>query len=171
MLPDAERIAVAREPQQREDLMRDAHALVERAEIVWHPDEPPLIAGKRRAGAVSLFFGEDPVYHFTSEGKLRRAYVAGLLYKAEGGRLFEIERVRVPGAVEMRSRPLTATEEAHFLGAMTVKLRQALDAFDRGAHAVVAQYPAEGTVARSLFQFVRQRLAGPTIIAQSPHVG
>ena len=53
----------------REDLSAEATALVRRAEFVAPAadrpnDESPLVAGFRRDGSLSVYFGEDPVYQF-----------------------------------------------------------------------------------------------------------
>ncbi|HEX3599001.1 MAG TPA: hypothetical protein VHU84_02590, partial [Lacipirellulaceae bacterium] len=77
---------MSREESQREDLIREATALVERIEISFDasvsndPDSPQqVIIGFRANGALSIFFGEDPVYQFNSAGDLRRAYWNGQL--------------------------------------------------------------------------------------------
>ena len=76
----------ARNPN-REDLLREATALVERIELVPHRDRQfdasePIVVGFRADGALSIFFGDDPVYQFNAAGELRRAYCDGLLFKA-----------------------------------------------------------------------------------------
>ncbi len=70
---------MARDESSREDLLREATALVERIELVPHATDPliaasdlfdkHIVAGFRRDGALSVFFGEDPVYHFNAEGE------------------------------------------------------------------------------------------------------
>jgi hypothetical protein len=161
---------LAREPQQREDLMRDARALVERAEIVWHSQQPPLVMGRHRTGGTSFYFGEDPVYHFTSDGLLRRAYALGLLYKAEAGRLVEIRPVRVPGEVQLRSRALSAQQQADFLTTLTERLQQLLTRFDRGDCHVAAEIPVDAPVVATLMEGLRALLANPLAVAPTPHV-
>jgi hypothetical protein len=160
---------VARNPEHREDLMRDATALVERAEVVWHPEQPPLILGRRATGATSLYFGEEPVYHFTSEGRVRRAHVDGLLYKAAAGELVEIRPVRVPGEVQLRSRVLSPQEQAEFLKNLADRLQQLLARFDSGDCKVIAEIPADEPVVAPLVEWIRQQLTRPLQGAVSPH--
>jgi hypothetical protein len=73
---------MARDETKREDLLAEATALVERIQIVSQ-SAGTITAGFRANGALSLFFDEDPAYHFNSAGELRRAYCAGLLIKAD----------------------------------------------------------------------------------------
>jgi hypothetical protein len=99
----------------REDLLREATALVERAElkIVGHAE--PIVIGFRKDGSASFFFGADPVYQFNSAGELRRAYIGGLLYKAERGHLVALRRERTATEVSLVRSELTAYETTAFL--------------------------------------------------------
>jgi hypothetical protein len=119
---------MAHEESPREDLLREATALVERIELVPRakPTNPSaddchdqtIVAGFRPTGALSIFIGESKVYHFNAAGELRRAYLDGHLYKAVKGELVALTRVRTPEQVELRSRLLTADEQAAFAARM-----------------------------------------------------
>jgi hypothetical protein len=85
---------MARHEAEREDLLAEARALVDRAEYQVPGEEQPVVAGFRANGAMSLYFGEDPALHWNSQGELRRAYTGGLLYKAEHGQLVSLRRER-----------------------------------------------------------------------------
>ena len=74
-----------------------------------------VVAGFRADGALSIFFGADPVYHFNAAGELRRAYCDGLLFKAERGRLVSLERVRQENEVQLVRHELSDAEQAAFL--------------------------------------------------------
>lgn len=161
---------MAREEHQREDLMRDARAMVRRAEIEL-PPLPSLVMGKHPTGAASFFFGEDPVFHINSRGQLRRAYVAGRLYKAEGGELIEMERVRTPGQVELRSHTLSPSEREAFTTNVGHRLTDVVAHVDRGAYTLVAEVPAQSDVVDEIVAWLRPFLAGPLEIASTPHVG
>ena len=73
---------MARNQSDREDLLREATALVERAELRISGWSEPVVVGFRRGGGASLFFGGKEVYQFNAGGELRRAFVAGRLIKA-----------------------------------------------------------------------------------------
>lgn len=106
---------MSRQESDREDLLREATALVERIELRLPEQPDSIVAGFRRDGSASFFFGQSPVYQFNSRCELRRAYVGGLLYKVDSGQLVEMRRERTPTAVELRSRQLSPAEAAQFL--------------------------------------------------------
>src|SRR5688572_1167889 len=84
---------MARETHDREDLLRDAVALVPRVLLHTTIDGTPceVFAGFR-GELLSLYFGGDPVYHFNAAGELRRGYVDDQLIKAERRRLIFMKR-------------------------------------------------------------------------------
>lgn len=106
---------MAREEHARENLIAEATALVERVELLVAGLPEPVVAGFRPNGSVSLFFADDPVYQFNSRGELRRAFVAGRLYKADNGRLVEMTRNRQAGRVELESRELSMAASMEFI--------------------------------------------------------
>lgn len=147
---------MAREESEREDLLREATALVERVELLPNsmaaravdelPSGDPIVAGFRANGALSVFFGSDPVYQFNASGELRRAYVGGVLVKAVNGLLATLERVRTESEVQLVRHPLSTEVQARFLEKISQQLR-GLEAFlERGAFETVGQVPADGDV-------------------------
>src|SRR5215212_742956 len=119
---------MARDESSREDLLREATALVERIELRPRATDfstaasklidQPIVAGFRRDGALSIFFGEDRVYQFNPAGELRRAYCNGKLLKATRGRLASLDRARTQHEVQLARHELSAIEEAEFLSQM-----------------------------------------------------
>src|SRR5262245_12366974 len=105
---------MARQESDREDLLREATALVERAELKVAGESEPMTVGFRRDGSLSVFFGGDAVYQFNTAGELRRAFAGGLLYKAERGRLVELRRERSADEVALVRRELPDEESARF---------------------------------------------------------
>lgn len=140
---------MARVETDREDLLREATALVDRVELVpadGAPHSEPIVIGFRANGALSIFFGAEPVYQFNAAGELRRAYCDGLLYKAERGRLVSLERQRMPQQVQLVRRELTESDEREFISRMQHGLRQLAGALDAGQYRVTGQVPANGDV-------------------------
>jgi hypothetical protein len=138
---------MAREESSREDLLGEATALVERIELAPHDSaEPHLIAGFRADGALSIFFGEDPVYHFNAAGELRRAYCDGKLVKANRRQLITLERARTPGEVQLIRHELSAAEQGEFLSRMATQLGQLKASLETNAFAVIGQVPAGADV-------------------------
>ena len=76
---------MAREVHEREDLLRDAKALMPRVQLEFMTEQgkETIFAGFRGAVALSLYFDSDPVYHFNSSNQLRRAYVEDRIIKAD----------------------------------------------------------------------------------------
>jgi hypothetical protein len=138
---------MSRQESDREDLLREATALVERVELRLPEQAESIVAGFRRDGSASFFFGESPVYQFNSRRELRRAYVGGLLYKVESGRLVEMRRERTPTAVELRSRPLSSEDATQFLLDTEKWLGTLRNALAAGNAEVVGQLPGDKDVA------------------------
>ncbi len=116
---------MARQESDREDLLREATALVERIELAPAAgDGKDVVIGFRRDGAASIYFGTDPAYHFNSSGELRRAYCDGLMYKAEHGQLVSLERIRRENEMQLVRRTLTDAKEAEFLATLLRRLRE-----------------------------------------------
>jgi hypothetical protein len=143
---------MAREESNREDLLREATALVERIELVPKDDSPiatrtlgigPIVAGFRRNGALSIFFGEDPVYQFNATGELRRAYCEGKLLKASRGHLTALTRRRTQNEVQLIRHQLSQEEETAFLSQMDVRLRQFSELLNANLLEVVGQVPPD----------------------------
>ncbi len=123
----------------REDLLAEATALVDRVDLAVASFAEPVVIGFRAQGAASIYFGPDPAYHFNSKGELRRAYCDGLLYKAERGRLVSLDRRRSDTAVELVRRELSEDEQAAFLLRMAESLRQLRDRVEAGEFQVRGQ--------------------------------
>jgi hypothetical protein len=147
---------MAQQESPREDLLREATALVERVELVSDKPRdaraikeaarPSIVAGFRAGGGLSIFFGEDPAYHFNTVGEVRRAYVGGLIYKAIKGELIVLTRVRSADQVELRSHTLAATEQAKFVGQMSARLSDLAAELDAKAVQIRAQVPPDANV-------------------------
>ncbi len=115
---------MAKHEQDREDLIREATRLVPRAQ--WHVgnEADPIVLGIRLPEALSIFFGADPVFHFTSDGALRRGYAGGLLWKAEHGRLVRMERRRTAQAVELVSRFVDLDEQKRIIEQWSARIER-----------------------------------------------
>lgn len=79
-------------PDDREDLMREAVALPDRVELSVPSFDSLITIGFRSNSAMSIFIGSDPVYQFDPEGRLRRAFVAGLMYRSQHTSLAMLKR-------------------------------------------------------------------------------
>ena len=139
---------MAREESDREDLLREATALVERIELapVGESAGQHVVAGFRAGGAVSFYFGAEPVYQFNAAGELRRAFCNGLLIKASCGRLVSLSRKRLTTEVQLLSHELSDVEQADFVAKMRDRLQRFAAALETSQLTIVGQVPADADV-------------------------
>lgn len=169
---------MARDESRREDLLREATALVERIELrprttdlstaASNQFHQPIVAGFRRDGAVSIFFGEDPVFQFNAAGELRRAFCDGKLFKATRGRLASLDRARTVHEVQLVRHELSSAEVAEFLSQMEDRLQKFSKSIDANTFEVVARVPPDADVLRRLRNWLSTHDNWP--IASKPNV-
>jgi hypothetical protein len=160
---------MSRRESDREDLLREATALVERAELSVAGFGEPLVVGFRRDGSASVFFGADPVYQFNTAAELRRAYVGGLLYRAERGRLVSLSRQRTTAAVTLVRVELDDQEAADFLGTMRQRLNALQGALRDASFSVTGQVPADADVSARIARWL-DALPAEIRVARVPNV-
>ena len=158
-----------RHESEREDILREATALVERAELTIPGFNEPIVVGFRRDGAASFFFGADPVYQFNTASELRRAYVNGLLYKAEHGKLVALRRERTPTETGLVRQELTAAETDSFLEAVHQLLTQVQTALRTNNQQLLHEVPPAADVPRRIAAWL-QNLPAPIHLASRPNV-
>jgi hypothetical protein len=158
---------MAREEYDREDLLAEVGALVERASLEIFGDAEPVIVGFRRDGAASFYFGGQRVYHFTSDGELRRAFVDGLLYKAQRRRLASLERHRTTQAVELVRHDLSDAEQEAFLAEVGRYLETLRVTLAGSQYRLVGQVPDDADVLARVRHWLAN-LAARVTVAESP---
>ena len=73
-------------------------------------DGDPTFAGFKH-GAFSLYFGDEPIYHFDLEGRWQRAYIEGIHYlKGLDAEVHAIDRVREGANLVLHRRKLSFGE-------------------------------------------------------------
>ena len=137
---------MARHKTDREDLMAEATALRQRVELKLPGVADHVVAGFRDSGGCSVYFGADPVFHFDADGALRRAFVAGDLYRSQGKTLARLTRTRTDREVHLVRHDLDPAELAGFLAAMSGHLERLHGALADESARVVQQVPAEADV-------------------------
>jgi hypothetical protein len=159
---------MARNESDREDLLREATALVERAEFQVADESEPVVAGFRRDGSFSLFFGGDQVVQFNSAGQVRRGYFDGKLLKADRGRLVWLTRERTPEAVVLHSRELTSDEASSTLLRCQGLVSRLVEALQGERYTIIGQVPADGDIVRRILQW-NQSVDRPLQVAPAPN--
>ncbi len=161
---------MSRQAQDREDLLREATALLERAELRVDGCDDPLIVGFRRNGAASFYFGADPVFQFNAECELRRCYFTGRLVKAEEGTLFWLDRVRTADESILQRTQLAASELELLSEQVASRLETLGSDLRSGRFELVGQVPKNADVIGRVIAWLEQASLPPAIAA-SPRVG
>ncbi len=161
---------MARHEQDREDLMREATALVRRVELQLADEPEPWVIGFRRGGQASVFVGADPVFQFNDRNELRRGYWNGQLVKAEGGRLFRLERRRTESEVQLLRSELTMPETHDFLDAAAATLARLRQSLVDDDYTLIALVPVDFAAASELLNWLAL-VPNPLVIASAPNVG
>jgi len=138
---------MARHEAEREDLMAEATALRERVELALPDEAAHVVAGFRDDGWFSIYFGGDPVFHFDADGRLRRAFVAGRLYRSQKQTLARLTRTRSSDAVHLERHDLDPQELAELLGDMRERLVGLKAALEKKTARVVQQVPVGADLA------------------------
>ncbi len=161
---------MAREAHEREDMLRDARALVPRImlRIELAGGAADVLAGFR-GEALSLYFGDDPVFHFNARSELRRAFVADQLIKAERGRLVVLVPDRTQERTELQATPLGMNPESRLLAEIESRLRDLDSALAANRFEILGQQPSEGNALVTLQRWLAVRSG--IRVANSPRVG
>ena len=138
---------MARNSQDRENLLRDATAFTTRVQLILSHEHQPadehrpaiVFAGFHTAGAVSFYFDQDPVYHFNWKGQLRRAFVDDVLIKAESGRLIGWTRQHSETEVAMLRNEMPPGEQQAFCNVALERLRQLQQTLATGKYEIEGQ--------------------------------
>jgi len=115
---------MAREEQDREDILKEATALVDRGEMRFSWLDETFVFGFRRDDSLSLFFGPDEVYQFNTRHELRRGYLNGRLVKADRGHLVYLRRLRTDHETQLLREVAPSAEQDHYLRTLGDRLDQ-----------------------------------------------
>ena len=107
----------------RENLMRDATAYTRRLMLRSAQSDERILIGLRQQGGWSIYFGEDPVYQFNDQCKVRRVHGANQSYAATDGKLYWLQRNQLGGRVEIQ-RTYSADTERRMLADCLQRLQE-----------------------------------------------
>jgi len=120
---------MAKEEQDREDLLRDGRQMSLRAEALI--DGVVVVIGFRSQGQASFYFGADPVFQFNAALELRRVFHQGKRYAAIQGRLCQLARKKQRNRVSFEPQEILVDVEAvimRLLDSSLARIRVALEA-------------------------------------------
>lgn len=110
---------MARNEQDREDLIAEATALVDRIEVQLPNSNAEasdiVVAGFRSNRFLSIYFGQDRHYQFDGDGRLRRAFVTPYLFRAAHGKLSRLNRLRSVDQTILERIDLDAQQAQDFI--------------------------------------------------------
>jgi len=156
---------MSRNESEREDLLREATALTRRVELTVPGEPRPVVAGVRAGDVISIYFGDDPAYHFDGDNRLRRAFAGGRLFRSQGNTLAELTRVRAADSTTLERRDLAPSALDRFLSEMRARLAHLRDALaDRSAQ-VTRQVPDEDDFLPELTSRLSALLDEPAALA------
>lgn len=123
---------MARQESDREDLWAEAVALTTRAEFQLPQDERLVLIGYRDNGWCSIYLGQNVMLQFTPEGRLRRAFREGVLYRSQGTTLSRLRRQRTETETVLLRSELSSAELTEFQEFSAGIIRQLLQAITSG---------------------------------------
>jgi len=160
---------MSRSEADREDLLREATALVERAELTVSGYAESIVVGFRGGGSISFYFGGDPAYQFNTESQLRRAYIDGLLYKAEHGRLIALRRERNAQQTALIRCEADEVRARELLESLRTRLDDLRAALASGSFTVQGEIPSGSNIVSRVLDWLSE-LPTEIGIAPTPNV-
>lgn len=134
---------MARTESDREDLMAEAVAMTRRIEVTIPGEQTLIVTGFRANGWLSIYLGPDRMYQFDEQGRLRRAFVNGLLYRTQGATLAQLHRQRTDTETILLRRDLSDAELAEFRLTMLDHLTAFHERLTKQEVVIVRRIPAE----------------------------
>jgi hypothetical protein len=113
---------MAKQEQDREDLLRDGKQMLLRGECPV--DGVVVVVGFRSQGQASFYFGPDPVFQFNENGELRRVFFKGKRFAAIQGKLCELTRQQQSDRVRFVPQEILADVESEMMGFLDRGLAQ-----------------------------------------------
>ena len=160
---------MARAQQPREELLRDATALVERVSFHVNYWTEPVVVGFRSNGAVSIYFGEDPVYQFNRDDELRRSHWRGQRIKAEQRQLKLLRQEPGSTRLQLSNTDLGTDQTNAFVDDLTNRLELLRTAVFHRNLQVIGQVPEQPDLLPRVQRWIESLGSHPTI-AISPSV-
>lgn len=139
----------------------DSGALYGTRVLLQPPGEgDPIFAGFK-AGAFSLYFGDEPIYHFDREGRWQRAYLQGTHYlKALDTTVQAIDRVRDGANLVLKRRTLRFAEASDLDAQVRATALELLEALGTHRLARVEPPPKARALSTDALRDMLEQVAG-----------
>jgi hypothetical protein len=145
---------MARQEADRDDLFAEAVSLIRRWEGRMPACSVPVLAGFKAHGETSFYFEPDRVYHYDTEGRLRRAFIDGLLYRSREDTLTRLRRERTESETALLRSDLTSDEVVAFRTDMVAHLGRLRNALRDGVVTTLRRFPEADSKLESDFATV-----------------
>jgi len=136
---------MARNESEREDLLNEATAYHRRVELTSDVLPYMIFAGLHRYGGGSIYFDQDPVFHFDQYHNLRKAFRNGYLYRTQGTTLARLQRHRTDKTSELLRCDLSADDLTLFRLDVEQYLKQFLNMLINHQYQIEGQVPKTDT--------------------------
>ena len=161
---------MAKEAQDREDLLRDASGLPFRVELVLQTDktsEQTVVCGFRESGELSVYWGQETVLQFNADQELRRAYWNNEMVASYQRLPHWLKRTSSGGRARLERLELSAIERDDLAAATERYLNTIHQSIADGRTKIVGQVPADDDVVAKVIHWSECRAA----LAFSIHPG
>lgn len=157
---------MAKEAQEREDLMRDASGLPVRVELKVPREssegrtaDQTVVCGFRESGALSVYWGQTLVLQFNADQELRRAYWSDQMVASYKHSPHWLKRNSSGGRVRLERQELTPIERDDLSAVVEQCLDRVHRALADGHAEVVAQIPTHEDVAGKVLHWLEHHRA------------
>ena len=147
---------MAKDAEDREDLLRDATAYVTRIEFNVPGVDDEIFCGFRENHAFSLYWGQDTVLQFNANAELRRAYWRNRMIASFKHQLHWLDRDANAARVRLQRVPLTEKEVSKLFDAYASCRKTIVETITREEHSIVGEFPKEGNVSDRVAQWLRE---------------
>ena len=137
---------MAKDSQDREDLLRDAVAMVQRIELRLAGSEHDVVCGFRDDGALSIYWGQDDVMQFNAASEWRRGYWQDRMLAAYQRKLHWLDRSTPSARTQLSPTELTAQQHEAYVAHVNQRLEQLSGGISNHEFQRVGQVPAHQEV-------------------------
>ena len=148
---------MAKDAEDREDLLRDATAYVARIEFNIPDVDHEIFCGFRENDAFSLYWGQDTVFQFNANAELRRAFWQDRMIASFKHKLNWLERDENAARMRMRRVPMPEIESNELLDAYASCRRTIVDTVSQARHSIVGEFPENGNVSDRVIQWLQEQ--------------
>ena len=151
----------------KEDLLRDASNYCFRCEIRIPSIASLIFVGITQKRRFSLYFGQDPVYHFDKQCRIRRGFVRGKIFKSESGKLVQLTRKRTDTAVLLQRKLLSLESTTAWLNHAEQAIALLQQDWRLNRFEIVRSVPSNHAVCKPIQEILTELDSTQLIIAPS----